>query len=96
MAYIHYINGNKYGVNYITYNHYEVLKNGLLEESFDTFEEAQHFIDDIISSNQQLNYNESDNKKQVQKRKTKNFWLASFIVYNALYTQHVRYIAKGL
>ena len=51
MAYIHYINGNKYGVNYITYNHYEVLKNGLLEESFDTFEEAQHFIDDIISSN---------------------------------------------
>ena len=26
----------------------------------------------------------SGNKKQVQKRKTKNFWLAYFIVYNAL------------
>lgn len=50
MAYIHYINGNQYGVKVISYNHYEVLKNGHLEESFDTFEDAQHFIDDLSSN----------------------------------------------
>lgn len=50
MAYIHYINGNKYGIKIISYNHYEVLKNGHHEESFDTFEDAQDFIDDLSSN----------------------------------------------
>lgn len=47
MAYVHYINGNKYSIKVITYNHYAVCKNGLPEWHFDTFEEAQDYIDNL-------------------------------------------------
>lgn len=37
--------GNKYGIKVISYNYYQVLKNGLPVAFCDTYEEAQHYID---------------------------------------------------
>ena len=46
MSYIHYdSNGNKYGIDCITYNHWVVLKNGLATNHCDTEEEAQDIVD---------------------------------------------------
>ena len=41
-------NGNKYGIKTVSYNRYNVLKNGQLEEVCDTYEEAQHYIDNVV------------------------------------------------
>lgn len=47
MHYIHYINNDKYHIKIISYNHYEVYKNGFSVEVCDTYEEAQDYIDNI-------------------------------------------------
>lgn len=36
-----------YRIKVISYNHYEVLKNGAFFQSCDTYEEAQHLIDSL-------------------------------------------------
>ncbi len=47
MAYVHYINGNQYGIKVYNYNHYAVCKNGLPVVHLDTYEQAQDYIDDL-------------------------------------------------
>lgn len=49
MSYIHFSSdGTKYGIKTISHNHHQVMKNGLLFQSCDTYEEAQDLIDDLI------------------------------------------------
>ena len=47
MHYMHNINGNQYGIKVYSLNHCAVCKNGLPEWHFDTFEEAQDYIDNL-------------------------------------------------
>ena len=51
MHYVHYINNDKYYIKIISYNHYEVYKNGFSVEVCDTYEEAQDYIDNAIQVN---------------------------------------------
>lgn len=51
MSYIHYHNGDKYGIKSVSHNLHFVCKNGQPQEPCETYEEAQHLIDNIVLSN---------------------------------------------